>query len=55
MIAIFCSLDSLSRLHNYTVFNVCPGRRCFSLFMTAKVCDILFDILSMCGVQSNVS
>ena len=32
---------------------MCPGRKCFSLFMTPKVRVILFDILSMCGVQSN--
>ena len=38
----------------YIVINVHPCRRCFSLFMTPKVLEILFDILSMCEVQFKV-
>ena len=63
LIALFCSLDSLfvSKPQDktlllkcamikelYIVFNMYPGRKCFSLFMTPKFRDILFDILSMC-------
>ena len=68
LIAFFCSLNSLfvSKPHDktlkcgtikelYKVFNVCPGRKRFSLFVTPKVRVILFDILSMCEVQFNVS
>ncbi len=68
--ALFCSLGNLPEwspqdrmlkfrcgkiIELYIVLSVYVGRKCWSLFMTPSVRDILLAILSVCGAQFNVS